>query len=102
MRKNLPLASTLEPLLGRECEANRGAVDSPDWTPRNEHDPGVTLLALFAFLGASLLWRSSGQREGAASRLPRVFAVGLGAASAVLLLRLRRRGRPTCAREPSS
>jgi hypothetical protein len=75
-----------------------GAVHAPDWTRGNDHDPGVTIVALFAFLGASLLWRSSGRREDAASRLPRVVAVGLGAASAVLLLRLRRRRKP----EPSS
>jgi hypothetical protein len=81
----------------------RGAVHAPDWTTGNDHDPGVTLLALFAFLGVSLLWQSSGRGEGAASRLPRAVAVGLGAASAVwLLLRLRRRRGPLCAREPSS
>jgi hypothetical protein len=80
----------------------RSAVHAPDWTTGNDHDPGVTIVALFAFLGASLLWRSSGRQEGAASRLPRVVAIGLGAASAVLLLRLRRRRRPPCAPEPSS
>jgi hypothetical protein len=29
----------------------RGAVHAPDWTTRNDHDPGVTLIALFGFLG---------------------------------------------------
>ena len=82
-------------------EDERDAVHAPEWTSGNDHDPGVTIVALFAFLGATLLW-SSGRRDGAAARLPRLFGVGLGAASALWLLRRRHRRRPPCAREQSS
>lgn len=78
------------------------SAHEPDWTTWNDHDPGVTLIALFGFLGAALLWQSSAWREGTASRLPRVLGVGLGAASAVWLLRRRHRRRSTWEREQSS
>jgi hypothetical protein len=61
-------------------------VRVPGWSTGNDHDPGTTLLALFGFLGAGLLWRLSGRREGAASRLSRVLGVGLGSASVSWLL----------------
>jgi hypothetical protein len=44
----------------------------PDWTDTNDHDPGVTLLNLFAWLTEQLLYRQSGadpQRIAAARRL---------------------------------
>ncbi|MDQ3473958.1 MAG: hypothetical protein M3447_09500 [Acidobacteriota bacterium] len=68
----------------------------PDWTNWNDHDPGVTLVTLFGFLAAGLLWRSSGRQQRAGSGLYRVLAVGLGAAGAAawLLRRRRRRRRP--------
>ena len=78
------------------------SAHEPDWTTWNEHDPGVTLVALFGFLGAALLWQSSSGREGAASRLSRVLGVGLGAAAAVWLLRPRHRRRRPWERELSS
>jgi len=28
----------------------------PDWTDGNQHDPGVTLLELFAWLGGALMF----------------------------------------------
>ncbi len=56
----------------------------PDWSTRNDHDPGVTLLTLFGFLGAGLL------------------GLGLGAAGAAWLLRQRRRRRRPRVRELSS
>jgi hypothetical protein len=31
-------------------------TDSPDWTDFNQSDPGITLLQLFAFLAAGLLF----------------------------------------------
>jgi hypothetical protein len=60
---------------------------APGWTEGNIHDPGIMLLSLFAFLGATLLWQS-GRREGAASGLSRLAGVGLGVVSAAGLLRL--------------
>lgn len=78
------------------------SAHEPDWTTWNDHDPGVTLIALFGFLGAALLWQSSAWREGATLRLPRVLGVGLGAASAVWLLRRRHRRRRPWEREQSS
>ncbi len=63
------------------------SAHEPDWTNWNEHDPGITLVALFAFLAASFLWQSSNARERAGSRLPRAIGAGLGVASAVVLLR---------------
>jgi hypothetical protein len=36
---------------------------SPDWTGANAHDPGPTLLELFAFLGEALDYRQSRRRR---------------------------------------
>ena len=47
---------------------------APDWTGRNESDPGLTLLELFAYLTEGLLFRESaaaGEIAGAARRLAR-------------------------------
>ena len=38
--------------------AARVAVYAPEWTDTSPHDPGITLLELFAFLGESLLGRA--------------------------------------------
>jgi len=38
--------------------AVRLRADAPDWTDRTEHDPGVTLLEVFAFLTEQLAFRS--------------------------------------------
>ena len=35
------------------------AAHAPEWTGRNESDPGVTLIQVFAFLAESLLFRAS-------------------------------------------
>ena len=78
------------------------SAHEPDWTTRNAHDPGVTLVALFGFLGAALLWQSSECGERARLRLPCVLGIGLGAASAVWLVRQRYRRSPPTGREPSS
>ena len=78
------------------------SAQEPDWTTWNDHDPGVTLLALFGFLGVALLWQPSAWREGAASRLIRLLGVGLGAAGAVWLLRRRHRRSPPCEGAQSS
>lgn len=32
---------------------------APDWTDPAQHDPGITLVQLFAYLGDSLLYRSN-------------------------------------------
>jgi hypothetical protein len=37
---------------------------APGWTDRNEHDPGITLLELFAFLTNNLLYRSTPTPRG--------------------------------------
>jgi hypothetical protein len=55
---------------------------APDWTGRNESDPGQTLVELFAYLTEGLLFRfgepaAAGEIAGAARRLARVaFALG--------------------------
>ena len=58
---------------------------APDWTGRNESDPGRTLLELFAYLTEGLLFRESAataEIAGAARRLARVaFALGETSAS---------------------
>jgi hypothetical protein len=38
--------------------AARLSADAPDWTDRREHDPGLTLLEVFAFLTEQLAFRS--------------------------------------------
>ena len=38
--------------------AARLRADAPDWTDRTEHDPGVALLEMFAFLTEQLAFRS--------------------------------------------
>jgi len=53
---------------------------SPQWTDFNEHDPGVTLIELFAFLTESLLYR-----EGPLSERGRLQAGRLTAAALTLL-----------------
>ncbi len=78
------------------------AAHAPDWTTWNDHDPGVTLLVLFGFVAAGLLWPSSGRRQRAGSTLYRMLGVGLGAAGATWLLLRRRRRRPPCERAPGS
>jgi hypothetical protein len=47
------------------------ATHVPEWTSANTHDPGVTLLELFAFLTTDLMYRehASDGRSGAAQRL---------------------------------
>lgn len=61
------------------------AVHAPDWTDANESDPGVTILALFAFLTESLLQRSGAIPERArrsAARLARAaFSIAEGRAT---------------------
>ena len=77
--------SARQPRTRRDVDG-RVPSHAPDWTDTNEHDPGLTVLALFAFLGTGLLWYSSGRREGAATNLPGLLGVGLGAAGAARLL----------------
>lgn len=57
----------------------------PDWTNWNDHDPGVTLVAMFAFLAVGLLWLSAPQKRR--SGLSRLIAAGLGVAGAAWLVR---------------
>lgn len=51
----------------------RVAVYDPDWTHANQHDPGVTIVELFAFLGESMLYRSE-RVPGLRARLLAEFA----------------------------
>jgi hypothetical protein len=37
--------------------------NSPDWTDANVHDPGISLLELFAFLGETLDYREKRTRR---------------------------------------
>jgi hypothetical protein len=52
------------------------AAYAPEWTSTgsNESDPGITLLELFAFLGESLRFRSTGACSGAVVTRPVFFA----------------------------
>jgi len=50
------------------------AARVPEWTSSNESDPGITLLELFAFLGESLRFRSTGASGGATLTRPVFFA----------------------------
>ena len=86
---------TIRELRVRRDREETVPAHAPEWSEGNEHDPGVTLLALCGFLGSSLLWQFSGRKEGAASRLSRWLAAAVCAASGALLLRRgRRRRRP--------
>jgi hypothetical protein len=62
---------------------------SRPWTDANDHDPGVTLLELFAFLGEALSFYQEEIAAEAQLRVRRRIAVAL-AAAAVLLWGCRR------------
>lgn len=47
------LVAAMEPVLGA----------TPEWTQFNDHDPGVTLIQLFAHLGDGLLYRSTSNSD---------------------------------------
>jgi len=53
---------------------------APEWTDHNIHDPGVTLLRLFAWLTESLIYRS-----GELSEQGKVHAARLAAAALALV-----------------
>jgi hypothetical protein len=63
------------------------AAYAPEWTSTgsNESDPGITLLELFAFLGESLRFRSTGACSGAVVTRPEFFAGRLLDAAALSL-----------------
>ena len=48
--------------------STRVAAVAPDWTDWEAHDPGITLVELFAFLTESLLYRAD---PSPATRTPR-------------------------------
>ena len=54
---------------------------SPQWTDANHHDPGVTLLELFAFLGESLTYRT-----GELPERGKLHAARLAAATLALII----------------
>ena len=87
---------------GSRTKEGRLSVHEPDWTDFNDHDPGVTLVTVFAFLAAGLLWRSSGWRRAPGSGLFGVLGVGLGVVSAAAWLLRRRRRRRPWEQEPDS
>jgi hypothetical protein len=63
--------STMPVITENEWQALAHAVQRevvnrfPDWTGSNDHDPGITLIELLAFLAESLLYRANqiGERE---------------------------------------
>jgi hypothetical protein len=54
--------------------AARLRADAPDWTDRIEHDPGVTLLEVFAFLTEQLAFRSDQIPERGRRVITRIVA----------------------------
>ena len=59
------------PDLGALAEDLKAAVQRyrPDWTDAGAHDPGVTLVEVFAFLGEELLFRANQIPERVRARL---------------------------------
>jgi len=49
-------------------------ADAPDWTDRLDHDPGVTLLEVFAFLSEQLAFRSDQIPERGRRAITRIMA----------------------------
>jgi hypothetical protein len=49
----------------------------PEWTDRNDHDPGIALLELFAYLGDALSYYQDAIAAEARLRTRRRVAIGL-------------------------
>ena len=58
--------------LAREL-AERLEAHTPGWSDQRDHDPGVTLVQVFAFLAESLLFRASAIPEPAHTLLDHAF-----------------------------
>ena len=58
------VSTTVAPLTSAHSAEHLAAQSpgppAPAWTEQSPHDPGTTLMQLFAFLGESLLFRSGG------------------------------------------
>ena len=63
------------------------------WTDRNEHDPGITLVELFAFLAEALAYLSDEVAAGRKRTLWR-YAAGLIAVGALVFVCRRRTAAP--------
>ena len=69
-----------------EAVVQRTPVAAPAWTDPNSHDPGITMLGLFAFLATGLLYRAGGQGDGERTRSwAGALGVGLGGAAVAML-----------------
>ena len=66
---------TLRPLV--EDLRTRLASLAPDWTERNQGDPGVALLEVLAWLGEQLIYRADAIPDRAAVHTSRLAAVTL-------------------------
>ena len=63
---------------------------APEWADPNTHDPAITIVELFAFVGDRLL--AYGETIAAEARLPsRRWVVAIGAVASLGLLWLSRR-----------
>jgi len=56
-------------------------VPAPEWTQYNEHDPGVTLLELLAWLTESLVYRTERLSEDGVAHAARLAAAALALVS---------------------
>ena len=73
------------------------------WTDQNQHDPGITMLGLFAFLTSSLLYRAGGPSDGGRTRSwAGALGVGLGAAAVTVWYAKSRSGQSTDAHGTTS
>jgi hypothetical protein len=66
---------------------DRIAVFAPEWTDRNESDPGITLIDLFAFVAESLLWHIDERKRQRRRRRRLAFLAVATAAVGVCLWR---------------
>ena len=56
-------------------------VPAPDWTQYNQHDPGVTVLELLAWLTESLVYRTERLSEDGVTHASRLAAAALALVS---------------------
>ena len=78
------VSTSTSDLIGSDCigKLHRLAtVHAPEWTQYNEHDPGVTVLELLAWLTESLVYRAERLSEDGAVHASRLAAAALALVS---------------------
>src|SRR5262245_24877600 len=71
------VSTSTEARLGSLLALWRERVRTPEWTDANVHDPGITLVELFAYLAEASLWRFDQVGEREAVLLSRAVASSL-------------------------